>query len=170
MIKIFKLTLLLTLATGCLALMPAKSQAADFSAKDVIQCGVNTAAGADAANGKTDCSNRPDSGQTLTNLIKDIINILSAVVGVVAVIMLIVAGFRYVSSAGNDSAVGSAKNTIVYAVVGLVIVALAQVIVHFVLNNIISNSSSAAPSDSGNSAPAKSPVKQSNPLGGAGGV
>jgi hypothetical protein len=47
--------------------------------------------------------------------------------------MIIYAGFRYVSSGGNDDAVKGAKNTILYAIIGLVIVALAQIIVHFVL-------------------------------------
>ena len=57
-------------------------------------------------------------------------------VGVVSVIMIIIAGFKYVTIGGNDSSVTSAKNTILYAIVGLVIVALAQVIVRFVLTNI----------------------------------
>jgi hypothetical protein len=105
-------------------------------------------------------------GTDLTTLVKKIINILSVVVGAVAVIMIIYGGFRYVTSAGNDSAVGSAKNTILYAVVGLVIVALAQIIVHFVLNNITSAGSSGGGSGSsgGTSAPG-----QSSP-GGRGGV
>jgi hypothetical protein len=47
--------------------------------------------------------------------------------------MIIYGGFRYVTSGGNDASVSGAKNTIIYALIGLVIVALAQVIVHFVL-------------------------------------
>jgi hypothetical protein len=49
------------------------------------------------------------------------------------VIMIIYAGFRYVTSGGRDESVKGAKNTILYAIIGLVIVALAQIIVHFVL-------------------------------------
>ncbi len=75
-------------------------------------------------------------GPNLTSTVKKIINILSILVGAIAVIMIIFGGFRYVTSGGNDSSVSSAKNTILYAVIGLIIVALAQVIVHFVLNNI----------------------------------
>jgi hypothetical protein len=66
-------------------------------------------------------------------LVTTIINIISVVVGVVAVIMIIVAGFRYITSGGKQESVTGAKNTILYAVIGLVIVALAQVVVHFVL-------------------------------------
>jgi hypothetical protein len=60
--------------------------------------------------------------------------IISVVVGIVAVIMIIYAGFRYVTSGGKDDSVKGAKNTILYAVIGLVVVALAQIIVHFVLS------------------------------------
>jgi cytochrome bd-type quinol oxidase subunit 2 len=80
------------------------------------------------------CNNVDATGTAKANsLIKNIINIFSLIVGVVAVIMIIFGGFRYITSGGNDSSVGSAKNTILYAVVGLVIVALAQIIVRFVL-------------------------------------
>lgn len=72
----------------------------------------------------------------LDSLLKNIINIFSVVVGAIAVIMIIVGGFRYVISGGNDQAVSGAKNTIIFALVGLVIVALAQFVVHFVIGNI----------------------------------
>ena len=71
------------------------------------------------------------------NIVKTVINILTAVVGILAVIMIIVAGFRYVTSGGSDEAVKGAKNTILYAVIGLVVVALAQIIVHFVINKTV---------------------------------
>ncbi len=72
----------------------------------------------------------------INNVIAQVINILSMVVGVVAVIMIIIGGFKYITSAGDSSKVGSAKNTILYAIVGLVIVALAQFIVRFVMSRI----------------------------------
>ncbi|MBI5357900.1 hypothetical protein HZB74_03580 [Candidatus Saccharibacteria bacterium] len=70
----------------------------------------------------------------LNSLIAQVINIFSVIVGVVAVIMIIVGGFRYITSGGDSGNVTSAKNTILYAIVGLVIVALAQFIVKFVLS------------------------------------
>lgn len=63
----------------------------------------------------------------------DVINLLSWVVGVISVIMIIVGGFRYITSGGASDKVTGAKNTIIYAVIGLIIVALAQFIVNFVL-------------------------------------
>jgi hypothetical protein len=68
------------------------------------------------------------------NIITTAINIFSLVVGIVAVIMIIVGGFRYITSGGDSGNVSSAKNTIIYAIIGLVVVALAQFVVQFVLN------------------------------------
>lgn len=65
--------------------------------------------------------------------IKDIINLISIIVGIVAVIMLIINGFRLVTSGGDSNTVSSARSGIIYALVGLIIVVLAQVIVKFVL-------------------------------------
>ena len=64
------------------------------------------------------------------------INIFSLVVGVVSVIMIIIGGFRYIISGGDSSSVQGAKNTILYAIVGLLIVVFAQVIIRFVLTNV----------------------------------
>ena len=65
-----------------------------------------------------------------------VVNILSFVVGAVSVIMLVVGGLRYVLSAGDANAVTSAKNTILYAIVGLVIVFAARSIILFVVDQI----------------------------------
>jgi cytochrome bd-type quinol oxidase subunit 2 len=75
-----------------------------------------------------------DAATHVNTLVTTIINILSVVVGIIAVIMIIVAGLRYVTSGGKEEGVKNAKNTILYAIIGLVVVALAQLIVHFVLN------------------------------------
>jgi hypothetical protein len=77
-----------------------------------------------------------DATTSINNIVHTIVNILSAVVGIVAVIMIIVGGFRYITSGGNDASVTAAKNTILYAVIGLVVVALAQIIVRFTLSKL----------------------------------
>lgn len=74
-----------------------------------------------------------NNGVNVTRVIKVVINVFSAIVGVVAVIMIIVAGLRFITSAGDASNIAKARSTILYAIVGLVVVALAQVIVHFAL-------------------------------------
>lgn len=73
-----------------------------------------------------------DSNQ-FTKVIKLVIQILSLIAGVAATIMIVVGGLRYVTSGGDSSKVAGAKSAIIYAIVGLIIVALAQVIVRFVL-------------------------------------
>lgn len=75
------------------------------------------------------------TGQNLESKISKAINIFSVIVGIVAVVMVIYGGFRYVTSGGKQESVTNAKNTLLYAVVGLIIVALSQAIVHFVLKS-----------------------------------
>lgn len=82
------------------------------------------------------CTNTPTNGINLSNLTVAIINILSIVVGVVAVFMIIIAGIRFVTSGGDSNGISSARNTIIYAIIGLLIVALAQLIVQFVLGKL----------------------------------
>ena len=86
----------------------------------------------DAIGSKADCSG--NKGGNLTSIVKVIINVLSLAVGIVAVIMIIVAGFKYITSGGDTSKVTSAKNALIYAINGLIIVALAQFIVRVVQN------------------------------------
>lgn len=75
-----------------------------------------------------------EAGATAVNgIITLVINIFSVVVGVVAVIMIIVGGLKYITSGGDSGNVTGAKNTILYAIIGLVVVALAQLVVKFVV-------------------------------------
>ena len=112
----------------CLALIPAATPALVMAdTQSQIQSGVNEAAG--GAQSQT-------PGQTLDSTVKTVINVLSLIAGAAAVVMIIIGGFRYVTSAGSPEATKGAKNTILYALVGLVVVAVAQVIVHFVLKNV----------------------------------
>lgn len=111
--------------------------------QEAIQCGTDNASG--APKGAT-----PGS---LNTTIGNVINLISAVVGVAAVIMLILGGFRYITSSGNQEAVKAAKNTIMYALIGLVIVALAQVIVNFVLDKATQPASTSSSSSGANQSP-----------------
>jgi hypothetical protein len=70
---------------------------------------------------------------SLSQILANVINLLSVIISVVAVIVIIISGFRYVTSGGDSGRLTSAKNSLVYAIVGLILVALAQVIVKFVL-------------------------------------
>jgi uncharacterized membrane protein len=70
---------------------------------------------------------------SFTDIIKTIISVLSLIVGITAVIFVILGGFKFITSSGDAQKAASARNTILYAVVGLVVAALAQAIVAFVL-------------------------------------
>jgi len=85
------------------------------------------------SNGGCGTGSGESAEEKLNILIEDIVNIISVVVAIVAVIMIIVGGFKYITSGGDSGNVTGAKNTILYAIIGLVVVALAQFIVKFVL-------------------------------------
>lgn len=58
------------------------------------------------------------------------------VIGAISVIMLIWGGLRYIMSGGDSKKVTDAKNTVLYAIIGLIIAVLAYAIIHFVLTAI----------------------------------
>jgi hypothetical protein len=91
----------------------------------------------EAINGKIVGGKCETGGANLNDIIASAINLFSVVVGIVAVIMIIVGGFKYITSGGDSGNITSAKNTIVYAVIGIIIVVLAQVIVKFVLHHTV---------------------------------
>jgi Type IV secretion system pilin len=59
------------------------------------------------------------------------------IIGALSVIMIIIGGFRYVVSGGSQTAVSGAKNTILYAIIGLVVAFVAYAAVNFVLGSLI---------------------------------
>jgi hypothetical protein len=136
---ILSLSALFMLAIPVMAAVPAYAAVSQTDINNALKCGSNVDIN---INAEQSCDSSTPQGANFTEIVKKIINILSVLVGAIAVIMIIFGGFRYVTSAGNDTNVSSAKNTILYAVIGLIIVALAQIIVHFVLNNIITDSGS----------------------------
>lgn len=73
---------------------------------------------------------------SIEEIIQRVINILLFIVGAGAVIMLIIGGIRYVVSAGDQQAVANAKNTILYAIVGIVVAVLAYAAVQFVFETL----------------------------------
>ncbi|MGB4762545.1 MAG: hypothetical protein WBP12_04290 [Candidatus Saccharimonas sp.] len=121
-LKLLLLAAVTTMSVGFAAVPVA--QAACGSAKECITSGVDSAGGSGAP---TD----------VDNLIKTIVNVLLFILGAVSVIMIVVGGFKYVTSQGESSSLTSAKNTILYAVVGLVVAIAAYAIVNFVVEQFI---------------------------------
>jgi len=122
-IKHLVLALFIALTAGFIA-VPALASA-DFKGD---ACG-----GLQAIDGNNTQTCPSGSDTSLTNVLKTIISILSIIVGVIAVIMVIVGGFKFITSGGDSSNTAAARNTVIYALVGLIVAALAQVLVHFVL-------------------------------------
>lgn len=112
----------------------APSSAAVFDSAKKEACG-----GTQLTGGGVNCDAEPQ-GKKINSLIVRVVNIISVIVGIVAVVMIIVSGLKLITSGGDSNAVGTARRGLLYAVVGLVVVALAQFIVRFVLsqtNNLV---------------------------------
>jgi len=82
----------------------------------------------------TDGQANPVSGTD--SLILKITNFIALMAGVAAVIVIIVGGLQYILSSGDPSRTNSAKNTILYAVIGLVVIVAARSIIVFVINRL----------------------------------
>jgi len=96
------------------------------TAKDAVCEGLG------AVSGTSGCEQAAGE-ETVDNTIATVINILSIIGAVIAIIMIMIGGFRFITSSGDSGSTASARNTVIYAVVGLVIIALAQLIVLFVV-------------------------------------
>jgi len=72
-------------------------------------------------------------GASVDTITKTVINVITVLAGIVTVVMVIIAGIKFATSGGDSNKVTSARNSLMYALVGLVVVVLAQVIVKFVL-------------------------------------
>ena len=108
-------------------MLPVTTMASCDNITQNINTGVNQATGNSASCGSVNLKTG------IQNIAVTVVNILSIVVGIVAVIIIIYGGFRYITSGGESGNVSGAKNTLLFAIVGLVIVALAQVIVRWVI-------------------------------------
>lgn len=135
MIKKLKITLfsILSLSLFSAPLLVPATVAAQATESGLCQ-GANLEV--QPGSGTQGCTIEGDPTTTVNDMLTLVINIFSLVVGVAAVIMIIVGGMRYIISGGDSGNVQGAKNTILYAIIGLVVVALAQFIVKFVLTKV----------------------------------
>lgn len=92
------------------------------------------------AQNTTVCKDNATQSAKSTNLfisiIKDVINLLSFVVGAAAVIMIIIAAIKIVTAGGDSKGVAEARSSLIAAAAGILIIAIGQVIVVFVLNKV----------------------------------
>jgi len=92
--------------------------------------------GVDCINDGLEATGGTGGSKDIGPIIKDIVNALLFILAAVAVIMIVIGGIRYTISQGDSSSVTSAKNTILYAVIGLVVAILAYAIVNFVVDRL----------------------------------
>jgi len=104
-------------------------------ASNVLDNQAHAEGAADLIQKGADSTGQKDS-RSAGDLAKDFVNIMLFAIGILAVIMIIWGGIRYVLSGGDSGAVSSAKKTILYAVVGLIVAILAYAIVNFVITTI----------------------------------
>ena len=119
--KFKRFVLLIALVLGVIAVPTAP-----VGAINVFDGNACTGANAD----KSVCKGK---NETIDPIVSAIVSVLLFAIGIVSVIMIIVGGLRYTTSNGDPSKVKSAKDTILYAVIGLVVALLAYAIVNFVV-------------------------------------
>lgn len=90
--------------------------------------------GVDAVKKAAGCNGGTDA---LPSAITSILSAIIGVAGLVSVVYIIVGGVQYMTSSGDASKTEKAKKTVLYACIGLIICALAFVIVNFVISNIL---------------------------------
>lgn len=113
------------MAFGLVAVVPAVANAACTAGDISVTNGV-------------DCAKGEDQSEALfgsAGVFSTITNVLLFIIGAISVIMLIIGGIRYTVSGGDAAAVTAAKNTILYAIVGIVVALLAYAIVNFVVGS-----------------------------------
>ncbi len=132
-IKTIVASLALVIGVTAPVLTPAVASAANTT--NTATSGACTSASSCVSDGVTSTGGT-SSKTDIKGIIRTVVNALLFLIGAVSVIMIVVGGFRYVVSQGDSSAVASAKNTILYAVIGLVVALMAYAIVAFVVDHL----------------------------------
>lgn len=121
-IRTIILSAMITLGIVALPAVPAFAAACNDSPAQCAQQGTDSV------------SNKTGGADDLSKNIKIVVNVMLFLLGAIAVIMIIIGGIRYATSGGDASSTKAAKDTILYAVIGLVVAILAYAIVNFILN------------------------------------
>lgn len=125
----FKLILAALVVAAAVLMFPAVVTAAVDPFQDICSNG---------GGGSTACASRSTTNPLVgpNGVIVRITSILAIVAGIIAVIFIVWAGIKYVTSNGDSAKISSAKSTIIYALIGLVVAALARPLINFVLGRL----------------------------------
>lgn len=145
-LSIKKATLFLSALASIFLMLAPNVSATDLNSTNDLCTGSNLTVQDNAGCGKKidPSTGKPVDeapGDTATSkfalITKDIIDLLSIIAGIAAVIMVMYGGFRLLASGGNPESTKSGRNAILYALIGIVIIAFAQTIVKLVLNRFV---------------------------------
>lgn len=128
------LSILVTLPVACFSM-------ANADVDIVPSCGAGSTATVNGIpNSSSVCSDVHSLGKgandPVIGIIKDVIIIISYVTGVAATILILLSGIKFMTASGDPAKISSARGTLVYALIGIIITVLGQLIVAFVLDNI----------------------------------
>jgi len=129
-------SVVMMLGLASMSIMPASAATADIC-KDVTGTELTACAVCAAENNTNtwvDGKCNRGSGNDLNSIIQTVINVMLFIIGILCVIMIIFGGIRYTTSTGDKGRIDNAKNTIVYAVVGLIVAIVAFALVQWVFN------------------------------------
>lgn len=130
-----KFTIISFLLTPLLSFMFLLAPAsASTASPGISQSGAanSACAGIQQLGGAQTCGSSAGSS-SISTIIKDVVNLLSLILGALSVVMIIVSGIRFATSGGEANSVSGAKKALIYSIVGLVIAVLAQAILHWVI-------------------------------------
>lgn len=129
-----KLILFFVILLNLAFLFPSTSYASPYNKI----CASGSLTDARNVNGSTLCSDSPSTDPIAgpNGIIAKINNIVTTVAGVAAVIMIIISGLLFVTAGGDPKRVETARNTIIFSIVGLVVIVLARFIIEFVVGKI----------------------------------
>lgn len=95
--------------------------------------GIDICAG--GGSGSVYCNNKSDGEDKVNGIIGSIVQVLLTAVGIISVIMIVIGGIMFATSSGDAQKTAKARNTILYAVIGLVVSIFAAAIVNFAFSN-----------------------------------
>lgn len=128
-----KLTTLITgiaLLVGLAGMVPVVAAHAASNSQSVCEgSGGTWKANKDAPSGG-ECTSADN--RTVLGTIQQLTDVLIFIVGAIAVLMIIIGGLRYITSSGDQAGLKSAKDTILYSVIGIIVAFMAYAIVHFI--------------------------------------
>lgn len=123
---------LFALCLVSLCLFAAPLTASAFNPFGGVKCNAGNADKSAVCNGKT--SQDPISGNN--GILLKVADIVAFAAGAAAIILIIVSGIRYITSGGNAEKIATAKNTIIGALVGIVVIVLARSLILYVVNKL----------------------------------